>query len=84
MATCTSAAVSDDFACAAMASATADDDNLLFRGRRLARRGADLGRSDAVALVSSAHALAHIVGDIKTGIALVDHALQLNVNLAVA
>ena len=47
---------------------------------RLARLGADLGRTDAW----SAHALAHVVGDIRAGIALIDHALRLNPNLAVA
>ncbi len=51
---------------------------------RLARLAADLGRADAVALSWSAHALAHVVGDIKAGIALIDHALKLNPNLAVA
>lgn len=51
---------------------------------RLARLGADLGRTDAVALAWSAHALAHVVGDIKAGIGLIDHALRLNPNLAVA
>lgn len=51
---------------------------------RLAKLGADLGRNDAVALAWSGHALALVVGDIKTGIALVDHAVQLNPNLAVA
>jgi TolB-like protein len=51
---------------------------------RLARLGADLGRTDAVALAWSAHALALVVGDIKTGVALIDHALLLNANLAVA
>jgi TolB-like protein len=51
---------------------------------RLARLGAHLGRSDAVALAWSAHALAHVVGDVKTGMALVDKALLLNPNLAVA
>lgn len=51
---------------------------------RLARLAADLGRTDAVALAWSAHALAHVVGDIKAGIALIDHALKLNPNLAVA
>jgi TolB-like protein len=51
---------------------------------RLARLAADLGRNDAVALAWSAHALAYVVGDIKTGIALVDRALLLNANLAVA
>jgi TolB-like protein len=51
---------------------------------RLARLGADLGRTDAVALAWCAHALAHVVGDIKAGTALVDRALQLNPNLGVA
>jgi TolB-like protein len=51
---------------------------------RLARLAADLGRTDAVALAWSAHALGLVVGDIKTGVALVDHALRLNANLAVA
>lgn len=51
---------------------------------RLARLGADLGRADAVALAWSAHALAHVVGDIKAGVVLIDHALRLNPNLAVA
>jgi tetratricopeptide (TPR) repeat protein len=51
---------------------------------RLAKLGADLGRTDAVALAWCAHALALVVGDIKAGIALVDRALLLNPNLAVA
>lgn len=51
---------------------------------RLARLGAEVGRPDAVALAWSAHALAHVVGDIKAGITLIDHALRLNPNLAVA
>lgn len=51
---------------------------------RLARLGADLGRADAVALAWSAHALAYVVDDIKAGLALIDHALRLNPNLAVA
>jgi TolB-like protein len=51
---------------------------------RLAKLGADLGRTDAVALAWSGHALALVVGDITTGIALIDQALRLNANLAVA
>jgi TolB-like protein len=51
---------------------------------RLAKSAADLGRTDAVALAWSAHALGHVVGDIKTGLALIDRALLLNSNLAVA
>ena len=56
----------------------------IAEAERLARLGADLGRTDAVALAWSAHALAHVVGDIKNGLALVDRALLLNPNLAVA
>ncbi len=51
---------------------------------RLARLGADRARGDAVALCWSGHAIAHVVGDITTGINLVDRALLLNPNLAVA
>jgi tetratricopeptide (TPR) repeat protein len=51
---------------------------------RLARLSADLGRTDAVALAWSAHALALVVGDMGAGVALVDRALRLNANLAVA
>ena len=51
---------------------------------RLARLGADRARGDAVALCWSGHAIAHVVGDITTGLTLVDRALQLNPNLAVA
>src|SRR5262245_38872181 len=51
---------------------------------RLARRAAHLGRDDAVALCWSGHALAYVCGDIETGLALVDHSLSLNPNLAVA
>jgi TolB-like protein len=51
---------------------------------RLAKLAANLGRTDAVALAWSGHALAHVVGDIDTGIALVDRALLLNANLAMA
>jgi TolB-like protein len=51
---------------------------------RLARRAADLGRDDAVALCWSGHALAYVCGDIEAGLALVDHSLRLNPNLAVA
>jgi tetratricopeptide (TPR) repeat protein len=61
-----------------------DRDAEIAETDRLARLGADLGRNDAVALAWSAHALALVVGDIKTGTALVDRALALNPNLAVA
>ena len=49
---------------------------------RLARRAADLGRDDAVALSRCAHALAFVVGDLDTAAAFADRALALNPNLA--
>jgi TolB-like protein len=51
-------------------------------GARLARRAVELGRDDAVALARSGHAIAHLVGDLDGGIALIDRALVLNPNLA--
>jgi TolB-like protein len=53
-------------------------------GIRLARRGAEYGRDDAVALTRSGHALLHLAGEIDAGIALLDRALVLNPNLASA
>ena len=53
-------------------------------GTRLARRAVELGRNDAVALTRGAHALAHLAGDLDSGIALVDRAKFLNPNLAAA
>jgi tetratricopeptide (TPR) repeat protein len=49
---------------------------------RLARRAADLGRDDAVALCSAGVALALVLGDLDDGDALIDRALVLNPNLA--
>jgi TolB-like protein len=49
---------------------------------RLARRGAGLGRDDAVALTSAGIALAFVVGDLESGSAYIDRALGLNPNLA--
>ncbi len=51
---------------------------------RLARRAADLGRDDAVALCSAGVALALVLGDLDDGDALIDRALVLNPNLALA
>jgi adenylate cyclase len=51
---------------------------------RLARRAADLGRDDAVALCSAGVALALVPGDLDDGDALIDRALVLNPNLALA
>ena len=49
---------------------------------RLARRAAELGRDDAVALYTAGMALAYVVGDLDDGAALIDRALALNPNLA--
>ncbi len=53
-------------------------------GVELARRAVELGRDDAVALTRGGHALAHLAGDLDSGIALLDRALVLNPNLASA
>jgi TolB-like protein/class 3 adenylate cyclase len=49
---------------------------------RLARRGAELGKDDAVALCTGGFALAHVVGELDEGNACLDRALTLNPNLA--
>jgi TolB-like protein len=49
---------------------------------RLARRAAELGPDDAVALSRAAHALATVVGDVEDALIFVDRALALNPNLA--
>jgi TolB-like protein len=51
---------------------------------RLARRAAQLGNDDAVALSRAGFALAFVVGDVDTGADLVDRAVLLNPNLAEA
>jgi tetratricopeptide (TPR) repeat protein len=51
---------------------------------RVARRAAELGRDDAVALSHAGQALAYIAGDLEGGDALIDRALALNPNLAAA
>jgi TolB-like protein len=51
-------------------------------GTRLARRAVQLGQNDAVALAASAHALAHLVRDFDSSIALLDRAVVLDPNLA--
>jgi TolB-like protein len=53
-------------------------------GTRLARRAVELGQNDAVALAAGAHALAHLVGDLDSSVALLDRALTLDPNLAFA
>src|SRR5262249_697066 len=49
---------------------------------QLARKAAELGREDAVALCSAGYALGYVVGDIEDGDAMIDRALKLNPNLA--
>jgi TolB-like protein len=49
---------------------------------RLARRAAELGPDDAVALSRGGHALAFVVGDLDAAATFVDRALVLNPNLA--
>lgn len=56
----------------------------ITEGERLARRAVELGRDDAVALTRGGHALAHLAGDLDSGIALLDRAVFLNPNLASA
>ena len=54
----------------------------IAEAERLARRAAELGRDDAVALCTAGIALAYVVGDDGDGAAMIDRALQLNPNLA--
>ena len=51
---------------------------------RLARRAAEVGKDDAVALCLGGFGLAYVVGDFAGGGAMIDRALVLNPNLAVA
>lgn len=53
-------------------------------GTRLARRAVELGQNDAVALAAGAHALAHLARDLDSSVAILDRALTLDPNLAVA
>jgi TolB-like protein len=49
---------------------------------RLARRAAELGQDNAIALSRSAHALAFVVGDLDPAATFADRAVMLNPNLA--
>jgi tetratricopeptide (TPR) repeat protein len=51
---------------------------------RLARKAAELGKDDALALCCSGFTLAFLNGELEAGLALTDRALVLNANLAVA
>jgi adenylate cyclase len=53
-------------------------------GARLARRAADLGKDDGVALSRGGFTLAYIAGNLDDGAAFIDRALMLNPNLAAA
>jgi len=61
-----------------------DHDKETAEGLRLAQRAVELGRDDAVALTRGGHAIAHFIGDLDSGIALLDRAIFLNPNLASA
>jgi tetratricopeptide (TPR) repeat protein len=50
----------------------------------LARKAAERGREDAIALSEAGFALAFVVGELDRGAALVDRAISLNPNLATA
>jgi TolB-like protein len=51
---------------------------------RLARRAAEVGKDDAVGLCSGGYALVFVAHDLDDGVALIDRALALNSNLAMA
>ena len=59
-----------------------DRDGEIVETTRLARRAADLGRDDAVALGTAGMALGYVVGDLDACAQLIDRALALNPNLA--
>jgi TolB-like protein/class 3 adenylate cyclase len=56
----------------------------IAEAERLARRAADLGRNDALALSMAGITLGFVVRDVRGGAALTERALALNPNLAVA
>jgi TolB-like protein/Tfp pilus assembly protein PilF len=51
---------------------------------RFGRTAATVGSDDAVALCRAGHAIAYVVEDLDAGTRFIDHALELNPNLAVA
>ena len=62
----------------------ADIDRDVAEAARLARRAVELGQDDAVALCMAGFALADVVNELEDGDDLIDRALTLNPNLAVA
>jgi TolB-like protein/Tfp pilus assembly protein PilF len=61
-----------------------DPDQSTAEAARLARRAIELGRDDPVALCMAGFALATVVNELEDGDALIDRALALNPNLAMA
>ncbi|MEH2508238.1 TolB-like protein/class 3 adenylate cyclase [Bradyrhizobium sp. AZCC 1578] len=58
--------------------------NEIAEVKRLAQRAIELGKDDAAALADSGWALVNVVRDVEVGAALIDRALMLNSNLAMA
>jgi TolB-like protein len=58
--------------------------NEIAEVKRLAQRAVELGKDDAIALAAGGYALVFVVRDLEVGPALIDRALALNSNLAVA
>jgi TolB-like protein len=56
----------------------------VLEAARLARRGAELGKDDAVARAYGGLSLGYVSGDLEGAVALIDRALLLNPNLAFA
>src|SRR5260370_35701227 len=54
----------------------------IAESERLARRAAELGKDDAVALSAAGFVLAYVVRDMAAGVAPIDRAVALNPNLA--
>ena len=64
--------------------ATADREAIVEETVRVSRRAVSVGRDDALALSDAAQALAYVAGEIDEGTALIERALALNPNLALA
>jgi adenylate cyclase len=62
----------------------ADPEREIVEGVRLARRAAELGHDDALALSAAGFTLAFLAGELDVGMALIDRALALNPNFAPA
>jgi len=62
----------------------ADRSREVFETSRLARKAADLGWDDAVALSRGGHALSYVTGDLEAAELIINRALILNPNLAFA